>query len=407
METKTPQCLVLKKLNEYELQTKKQTMKTEKLIRIRFRNLILVMLCFCQTLYTKAQESAVNKGTKPSITVLNIDTKGLPNDPTQMGNMVRIELEKLNIYDVMDRYDVSYVIDKNKLNISNCYGKICLLEIGSIINSEKMLTGSAELIGETIIVTLRLIDVKTASIEKTQVNEFLNIPKELQSMVKISVRQLFGLTNEEPLINYLTKKNNFESSTNNPTRSNVNLSGPRSGFTYFTGQAGNVLQKKRSEGGYNSYPVMFQFGYQFEMQYLNEGNYQALFEFVPTISGFNQNIFIPSITIMNGFRNNKNGWEIAFGPTLSIVNKARGYYDANNVWHLEKDWTESNTANPYSIERRLDSRGTPELQAGFIVAVGKTFKSGKLNIPLNLYVVPNKDGVRAGVSFGFNAKRNK
>ena len=226
-------------------------------------------------------------------------------------------------------------------------------------------------------------------------------------MVKISVRQLFGLTNEEPLINYLTKKNNFESSTNNPTRSNVNLSGPRSGFTYFTGEAGKVLQKKRSEGGYNSYPVMFQFGYQFEMQYLNEGNYQALFEFVPTISGFNQNIFIPSLTIMNGFRNNKNGWEIAFGPTLSIVNKAKGYYDANNVWHLEKDWAETAQKNPYSIERRLDSRGTSELQAGFIVAVGKTFKSGKLNIPLNLYVVPNKDGIRAGVSFGFNAKRNK
>jgi hypothetical protein len=46
-----------------------------------------------------------------------------------------------------------------------------------------------------------------------------------------------------------------------------------------------------------------------------------------------------------------------------------------------------------------------ELQAGFIVAVGKTFKSGRLNIPVNMYVVPSKDGIRMGASFGFNAKR--
>ena len=36
---------------------------------------------------------------------------------------------------------------------------------------------------------------------------------------------------------------------------------------------------------------------------------------------------------------------------------------------------------------------------------GKTFKSGKLNIPVNVYVIPSKDGIRMGASFGFNAKR--
>ena len=150
---------------------------------------------------------------------------------------------------------------------------------------------------------------------------------------------------------------------------------------------------------------MFQFGYQFEVQYLNEGNYQALFEFLPTVTGFNQNIFIPSLTIMNGFRNNKNGWEIAFGPTFGVVSKANGYYDSNNSWHLASDWTDATTPNPNKIEKQLDSRGASELQAGFIVAIGKTFKSGKLNIPVNLYIVPNKEGLRMGASFGFNAKR--
>ncbi len=396
-----------------ETEKKWQDLKTDIILEMEKNNLkmrkqkvvLIIALLLCVYI-AKAQEKLQNGlSLKPSVTVLNIDSKGLNMDPSQMGNMVRIELEKLNLFDVMDRYDVSYVIEKNKLNITNCYGKICLLEIGSIINSEKMFTGSAELIGETIIITFRLIDVKTSAIEKTQVNEYLNLPKELQEMVKISVRQLFALPNDEPMLNYLTKRNNYESSTNNSNKSSINLSGPRSGFTYFTGEAGKVLARKRADGGYGSYPVMFQFGYQFEVQYLNEGNYQALFEFVPTISGFNQNIFIPSITIMNGFRNNKHGWEIAFGPTFNIVNKAKGYYDENKNWHLQSDWEDKSKANPYSLEKHLDSRGTAEIQAGFIVAVGKTFKSGKLNIPLNLYCVPNKDGIRLGASFGFNAKR--
>lgn len=365
----------------------------------------LLMLFISVSFFATAQIQATGKAGRASISVLNIDTKGLGLDPVQMGNMVRIELEKLDTFQVMDRYDVSYVVEKNKLNISNCYGKICLVEIGKTINSDKMFTGSIELIGENIIATFRLIDVKSATIEKTQVNEFLNLPKELQSMVQISINQMFGKLNEQPLLDYVTRKNNFESSVNNHDKSTVNLSGPRSGFTYVMGEAGERLQASRNEGGYNSYPVMFQFGYQFEVQYLNEGNYQALFEFLPAISGFNQNVFLPSVTIMNGFRNNKHGWEIAFGPTFGLINKANGYYDADQNWHLESDWNDDTVENPYKIESRIDSRGYFELQAGFVVAAGKTIKSGKLNIPINIYVVPNKDGIRMGASFGFNAKK--
>jgi hypothetical protein len=365
---------------------------------------LFVLLFIASFTSVSAQETG-KKAAKPSVTVLNIDAKGMVLDPVQMGNMVRLELEKLDTFEVMDRYDVSYVIEKNKLNINNCYGKICLVEVGTVIHSDKMLTGSIELFGETIVVTLRLIDVKTATIERAQVNEYLNLPKELQSMVKISINKMFGKPVDEPLLTYLTKKNGYESSTGNPNKTSVNLSGPRSGFTYFTGEAGQRLQEDRSAGGFGSYPLMFQFGYQFEAQYLNEGNYQALFEFLPTVTGFNQNVFIPSVTIMNGFRNNKRGWEIAFGPTFGLVSKADGYYDSENKWNLASDWTDSLNTNPYKIEKRIDSRGTYELQAGFIVAVGKTFKSGKLNIPVNVYVVPNKDGIRMGASFGFNAKR--
>lgn len=46
------------------------------------------------------------------------------------------------------------------------------------------------------------------------------------------------------------------------------------------------------------------------------------------------------------------------------------------------------------------------MTSGFIFGVGKSFKSGKLNIPVNLYLIPNKSGLRFGLSVGFNAKKS-
>jgi len=148
---------------------------------------------------------------------------------------------------------------------------------------------------------------------------------------------------------------------------------------------------------------MFQFGYQFEKQYLNEGNFQALFEFIPMVTGLDQGLFIPSLTLMNGLRNNKNGWEFAFGPTVSLVSKARGFYAPDNGnWTLAND--SITVPAGVAVIDRLDSRGEVAYQPGFVFAFGKTFKSGRLNIPVNGYLIPNKDGMRFGLSVGFNAR---
>ena len=99
--------------------------------------------------------------------------------------------------------------------------------------------------------------------------------------------------------------------------------------------------------------------------------------------------------------NRPNKEDFVFG-IQSVLETLRSGKEIDKVIH---DWKEEGIANPYKIEKRVDSRGGYELQAGFIVAAGKTFKSGKLNIPVNVYVIPNKDGIRMGASFGFNAKR--
>lgn len=345
-------------------------------------------------------------GVQPSLSVLNIDAQGVEYTAVQLGNLVRLEMDKLGKFEVMDKYDVAYLVEKNELKIDNCYGKICLLEVGNLIKSDKMFTGSVERYGKNIIITLRLIDVKKGVIEKTQVNEFLNLQNEMQRMIGIAIHDMFGLENDAALVNLLTQKENLDNAITLPDEPRLNLSGPRMGVSVLTGQAADIYQAPKSQGGFNAFPALFQFGYQFEVQYLNEGNMQGLFEFIPLVSGVEQNFFIPSITVLHGLRNNKNGLEFAFGPTISAARFADGYYDADGAWKLEYEWFSGNTEpNPNPIVSRLDSRGDLAISTGFVVAAGFTIKSGKLNIPLNVYVVPRRDNFRVGASFGFNARR--
>ncbi len=349
--------------------------------------------------------SAQSPKNKPTLTVLNIDTKGVSFEPDQMGNLVRIELEKLNMFDVTDRYDVAYLIEKNKLNINNCYGKMCLMEIGNLIKTEYMFTGSAELYGETIVITFRLVNIQQGSVEKTSVMEFLNLPLEIQTMTGITIRKMFDKPNDEAMLTRLTKEFNYESAVNNPNQSRVNLQGPRFGYTFIFGSNSTILRQSKAEGGFDAYPAMFQFGYQFEKQYLNEGNYQALFEIIPMISGIDQQMFIPSITLLNGFRNTKNGWEVAIGPTFSLASYLQlayyqgKYYTANELAGMG--------VTDVTTEKRLNSKGSVGLGSALVFGIGKTIKSGKMNIPLNFFfTIPTHEGFKMGISIGYNSKNN-
>ena len=345
------------------------------------------------------------------VAVLHIDTKSIVYDPAQMGNLVRVELEKLDSFEVMDRYEMNYLIAKNELKIPECYNKTCLVEVGKTLGADKMLTGSLDRIGPVIIYTLRFIDVKSASIERTQVTEFLNNVEEIQTMTAVMIRALFDRPVDANVISQLTKPDSYDARARIPVTERMRLDGPRMGVTFYTGHTATILRSPRNEGGFSAFPVMFQFGYQFEKQYLASGSFQALFEFIPMLTGLDQGLAIPSFTVMNGLRDNRHGWELGFGPSIMLITRSEGFYNAEGTWIRRGEW-ESDLANlsqtPPQYMRRLDSRGDYRFSSSFVFAVGRTFRSGTMNIPVNLYAVPGRDGWRFGLSFGYNSRnRNK
>jgi hypothetical protein len=340
---------------------------------------------------------------RATIGVTSIESNGVALGASQAAALVRIELGKINQYGLIDKYDISNVLQQAGINPDSCLGKSCAVKAGKLLGADKMITGSIEHFGQKIITTFQLIDVKSGGIEKTQVDEYLYLPDYIQEIVGTSVARLVGATVNEELVRKLTQADDYDSELNNPGTDRLRLNGPRMGVTFLTGDLANRFSAPMYEGGYNQQPFMFIFGYQQEVQYLNSGKYQALFEFVPAVIGLDKGLFIPSLSLMNGLRNNVSGWEFAIGPNFTLVKTSNGFY-ADGHWHLESERAIYNPAAD-EIEERIDSRGVTKFNSGFIFAVGKSFKSGKMNIPLNAYLVPGKDGYRFGLTFGFNGRK--
>ena len=366
------------------------------LLRISIKSIITCLIINSMTCMNAQAQKL------PTAAVLGIDSKGVAQEPEAVAYMVRLELEKANVYSVMDKYDVAETVKNNNIDIRSCFGKSCVVAAGKLLGVDKMVTGSVERFGEKIVISLKVIDVKTEAVEKQDATEYINLP-ELQRMIAISIQKLMGVKPDQNVMNLLV---NYDAPIESP-KTQVSLNGPRMGFSVATGDAADVLRAPESVGGYNMYPATFQFGWQKEWQYLSAGDFQALVEFIPMIGGLESGKFIPSFTFLNGFRMGKNGWEFAFGPNFRFVKKADGYWgDGKNgteqdQWYLENEWN-STTPNPYPITKRLDSRGDVAISTSLFFGIGKTFRSGYLNIPVNAYVIPRKEGTVYGMSFGFN-----
>ena len=157
--------------------------------------------------------------------------------------------------------------------------------------------------------------------------------------------------------------------------------GPRIGATYV--DYGTVRDYLNSE---NKSPVITQFGWQFETRlFTAEDGTSALLEFIPLIGGFDQGLFLPSISILTGLRNAtdaKMSLEFAVGPNFSIT----------------KNWENKTAAS-----------------VGLIIAVGTTIKKSNINFPINLVFVPSvgekhdgkdyKTGWKLSLIFGFNSRK--
>ncbi|MBI1835911.1 MAG: hypothetical protein HYR91_01460 [Flavobacteriia bacterium] len=358
---------------------------------------------------------------KPTIAVATPSIQGLGITPKICTKIIYLELIKINQFSVYDEFDISEVVNSSPTFQKDCFGLNCLTSLGNSLKVNYITSGSIDRLGAKIIVSLKIIDVKTGTIYKSTIKEFSDHEDELQRMIEITLRSMLGLENIKEIESQLSFNNEIITSKN---VGKINNSGPRIGYAMVSGSLAEFAKRKEDQGGLGVYPGFSMIGYQFEKQYIGTDNFSALFESIFNVSGLEQGQFIPSVALMNGFRFGKKGWEFAFGPSFGIQKTSKGFFDSNNKYgkgenyfwsendfrkyEQEIDPTITKIPNPiYSYNSYLDTRGTASLSTRWVMGIGRTFRSGALYIPINLFYSSTKKGGMLGLSIGFNVVKKK
>ena len=383
-------------------------MKTKKLQSFY----ILVAIFFSGMASYFAQQSNTFAVANPNVNALTIK-------PESVAKMMRLELIKINKYKVYDEFDMNEVIKAKEEYKVGCYGQSCLARLGEELKVDYVMSGSIDGLGNKIVITIKIIDVKGQALYKSSVREFDNQETEVQRMVEVVLAEMHGLTVDKLLTDRLAFKNELITSNN---VGKVNNSGPRIGFAYLTGSVNEFATRATKYGGLGIQPFTSMIGYQIEGQYVGTENFSALVEGIINISGLEQGQFVPSISLLNGFRFGKANWEFAFGPRFGISSTSEGFFDDQNIFSTDaryfsqSDWSQyamQNNLNPvdpgngYIFEKNFDRRGDKAIATTFLIAFGRTFQAGALNIPVNLFYSSQKGGGYVGVNMGFNVQKSK
>lgn len=139
----------------------------------------------------------------------------------------------------------------------------------------------------------------------------------------------------------------------------ANLSGPRFGVTTLSDGIVTTLRERYID----VQPVITQFGWQFEKQfYSTAGGAAVLNEWVVLLGGLDQGVALPSVSWLVGART-EGGTEFGVGPNVTPAG-----------WSLA-------------------------------FAAGTTLRTGFLNVPVNIAVVPSRRGMRVSFLTGFSKRR--
>jgi hypothetical protein len=80
-------------------------------------------------------------------------------------------------------------------------------------------------------------------------------------------------------------------------------------------------------------------------------------------------------------------------------------YTTNGVFTAPNPW---DFKPKYNFDKRFgDTRGDWKLNTMFVFAIGRTFRAGALNIPVNIFYSSQKGGGMTGVNVGFNVQKSK
>ncbi len=117
---------------------------------------ILAILLFCFSLVAQT-----------TVAVYNLEGTDLsPSDLSGLSNRLRAELFKTGKFTVVERSQMDQILTEQGVQLSACTSSECAVEVGQILNVEKVVVGSIEKVGSSLVADVRLVDVRLAKVEQ-------------------------------------------------------------------------------------------------------------------------------------------------------------------------------------------------------------------------------------------------
>jgi TolB-like protein len=151
---------------------------------------ICIPVVFLLTVMLHAQESE-----KIKIAILEFsNTGGISlQESNTLTNRLRSMIVNTKALIVLERGKMEEILSEQGFQQSGCTSTECAVEVGKLLNVQKMVSGSIGRLGNTFTIDLSLIDVKTAQIEKSftrdykgEVDGLLKVMESLSSQIAVT-----------------------------------------------------------------------------------------------------------------------------------------------------------------------------------------------------------------------------
>jgi TolB-like protein len=153
----------------------------------RIRHLFVILLLLTMVFSVFGQEND-----KLRIAILDFtNTGGLSKQETvTLGNRLRSMLVKTNAFVVLERGQMDDILGEQGFQQTGCTTTECAVEMGRLLNVQKMISGTIGKLGKTYTIDLSLIDVQTGEIEKSFFRDFKGEIDGLLDLMQLIANQI-------------------------------------------------------------------------------------------------------------------------------------------------------------------------------------------------------------------------
>jgi hypothetical protein len=117
----------------------------------------------------------------------------LPSGRFILAELVRHEISIAPRYELVERSDLDALLDEQELRVSDAFNPSKVPIIGKLAGADKLVLGQVGILGTLYIINLRMIDVATGKVERSQVEEFIGAVEDLRKPVRIAAQKLLGI----------------------------------------------------------------------------------------------------------------------------------------------------------------------------------------------------------------------